>query len=306
MMMQHTLKNSIHCTGIGLHSGAQVTMTLHPAPADTGIIVRRTDGAAAGTEIAALWHNVVDTRLCTVLGNDQGVVVGTVEHLMAALAGCAVDNVVIEIDGPEVPAMDGSAWPFVFLIECAGIEAQEQPRHAIRILRDVTVGDPTRSAALSPAFASSYAFEIDFASAAVAHQHGEMDLMDGNFTQDISRARTFGFLHEVDAMRSAGLARGGSLENAVVVDGDTVMNPDGLRYTDEFVRHKILDSIGDLYLAGAPIIGHFEGFRSGHMLNNQLLRVLLANANAWESGDYDDMAAPPVYSRQQQKRVAVG
>jgi UDP-3-O-[3-hydroxymyristoyl] N-acetylglucosamine deacetylase len=280
-LVQRTLKRSIHCTGIGLHSGTRVSLRIRPAGTDTGIRFLRTDLRGGGTEIAARWDHVVDTRLCTVVGNGHGVNVGTVEHLLAALCGCGVDNAVIEIDGPEVPVMDGSAAPFVFLIECAGLLEQPAPRRVIRVLRPVSVGDGKRRASLSPAQGTSFSFEIDFASAAVSHRFGEFTLANGTFKHELARARTFGFLHEVEGLRKLGLALGGSLDNAVVVSGDSILNEDGLRYEDEFVRHKILDSIGDLYLAGSPIIGHFHGWRSGHALNNQLLKTLLADPSAW-------------------------
>jgi len=204
-----------------------------------------------------------------------------------------VDNAVIEIDGPEVPVMDGSAAPSVFLIECAGLADQGVARQVIRVLRPVSVGDNNRRASLSPASGSSFTFEIDFDTAAMTHHFGRFVLEDGSFKYELARARTFGFLHEVEGLRKLGLARGGSLENAVVISGDQILNEDGLRYEDEFVRHKILDSIGDLYLAGTPIIGHFHGWRSGHALNNQLLRAMLADASAWtlDSMTEDDLNA---------------
>jgi UDP-3-O-[3-hydroxymyristoyl] N-acetylglucosamine deacetylase len=224
---------------------------------------------------------VANSTLCTVLANEHGATVGTIEHLMAALSGCGIDNAVIELDGPEVPIMDGSAAPFVFLIECAGIAHQAAARRAIRVLRRVEVREGGRSVSLSPGTGSSFSFEIDFPSAAVAHQEGYIRLAQGSFEADLARARTFGFLSEVESLRARGLALGGSLDNAIVVDGDSVLNPGGLRFEDEFVRHKLLDSIGDLYLAGAPIIGHFHGHRSGHALNHRLLDALFADDAAW-------------------------
>src|SRR6202011_311165 len=239
----------IGCRGVGLHSGRKVKMTLRPAPPDTGIAFRRTD---AGAEIRANWVNTIAAPLCTMLSNGEGITIGTVEHLMAALAGAEIDNVLVELDGPEVPIMDGSAAPFVFLIECAGVVEQDAPRQAIRILKTVTVGDEGKSACLMPDDGFSMSFEIDFASRAVSQQDISIVFDSETFKSEISRARTFGFLHEVDRMRAAGLARGGSLDNAVVVSGDTILKGGGLRYADEFVRHKLLDSLGDLYLAGAP------------------------------------------------------
>ncbi len=291
---QQTLKSPINCTGIGLHSGSKVSMSLKPADVNTGIVFVRTDQPADRAEIRADWDRVTDTKLCTVVSNDAGVSIGTVEHLMAALRGCGIDNAVIELNGPEVPIMDGSSAPFVFLIECAGIREQEKPRRLIRILKQVTVGDATRFATLSPSPVMSFSFEIDFASAAVARQESYIKLGNGAFKGELARARTFGFLHEVDQLRKLGLARGGSLDNAIVINGDKVLNEGGLRFSDEFVRHKILDSIGDLYLAGAPILGHFHGCRSGHALNNQLLRAMFADKTAWCYVDAEEVGALPM------------
>jgi len=283
---QQTLKGPINCTGIGLHSGSRVGMTLVPAAAGSGINFVRTDLLASGRGLAeatvpARWDAVVDTRLCTVVGNATGVTVGTVEHLMSALRGCGIDNLTVELDGPEVPVMDGSAAPFVFLVECSGIQVQDQPRRLLRVLKEVSVVEGEKSAVLTPAAAPGFSFEIDFDSAVVRRQEGHLRLTASSFKAEVARARTFGFLHEVDMMRRAGLARGGSLDNAIVISGDRVMNEGGLRYKDEFVRHKILDAVGDLYLAGAPILGHYSGIRAGHALNNKLLRALFADASAW-------------------------
>ena len=278
---QRTLKSPIECVGVGLHSGVRVRLRLAPAGPNTGIVFVRTDLPSAVASIPAAWNFVSDTRLCTVISNDAGSSVGTIEHLMAALRGCGVDNARIEVSGAEVPIMDGSSDPFVFLIECAGTKAQEVPRRFVKVLKTVMVGEGDRSATLRPSSAMKFSFDIDFASAAIARQESHIDLDEFAFKTDLARARTFGFLHEVEQLRRAGLARGGSLDNAVVIDGDRVVNAGGLRFADEFVRHKILDSIGDLYLAGAPIIGHFHGSRSGHALNNQLLRALFADRTAW-------------------------
>ena len=276
---QKTLKAAIHCRGVALHSGGRVGMTLHPAAPNTGIVFRRTD--LAGAELRADWRNSVEQPLCTKLEDGKDFSVATIEHLMAALAGLEIDNVLIEIDGPEVPVMDGSAAPFVFLIECAGTLEQEAPRRAIKVLKPVNVGEDGKSASLAPDDGFSMSFAIDFASGAINRQDITIALDPESFKVDISRARTFGFLHEVDQMRAAGLARGGSLKNAVVIQGDRVLNREGLRYVDEFVRHKVLDALGDLYLAGAPIIGHFRGVRSGHALNRRLLEGLFADPSAW-------------------------
>ena len=281
IVQQRTVKNSIHCRGVGLHSGVKTSLTLLPALPDTGIVFRRTDAAGAGAEITANWKNAIDSALCTTLNNGEGVVVSTVEHLMAAFAGAELDNVVVEIDGPEVPIMDGSAAPFVFLIECAGLREQDAPRRAIKILKPVTVGDASKSAALLPDHGFSMSFEIDFASRAVNRQDINIVFDSETFKSEIARARTFGFLQDIDRMRAAGLARGGSLDNAVVVSGDVILNEGGLRYTDEFVRHKLLDALGDCYLAGHPLIGHFRGQRSGHSLNRQVLEALFADPDAW-------------------------
>jgi UDP-3-O-[3-hydroxymyristoyl] N-acetylglucosamine deacetylase len=278
---QQTLKNSVSCSGTGLHSGAQVAMTLHPAPADTGVVFRRTDPAGLGLEVAAHVDNVVDARMGTTLGDRDGRTLATVEHLMAALSGAGIDNAVIDVDGPEVPVMDGSAAPFVFLVECAGIVAQGAPRRYIEILKPVHVVAENREASLSPSNVFSLDFEIDFDSPAIGNQEFSVQLVNGTFKGEICRARTFGFAHEVDALRKMGLARGGSLDNAVVVGDGIVLNEEGLRYHDEFVRHKILDSIGDLYLAGVPMHARFRGYRSGHALNHDLLRAMFADPAAW-------------------------
>lgn len=282
---QKTLKSSIQCTGTALHSGAKVTMTLRPGEPGNGVTFRRTD-IPGSAPIPADWQHVTETRLCTTVGND-GMMISTIEHLMAALSGCEIDNAIIEINGGEVPVMDGSAEPFVFLIECAGVVEQNVPRRAIRVLKPVTVHDGSRTASLAPADTFSVSFAIDFESPAIARQECTFRLVNGTFKSEICRARTFGFLDEIDEMLAAGLARGGSLDNAVVVSGDRILNDGGLRYTDEFVRHKVLDSIGDLYLAGAPIIGHFHGHQSGHALNNRLLRALFADPTAWSYVDLD-------------------
>lgn len=256
-------------------------MTLLPGGPDTGIVFKRTDIAGGGGVIPATWDNVVDTMLCTTLGNADGVRISTVEHLLSALSGAGIDNLVVEVNGPEVPVMDGSAAPFMFLFECAGIVEQDVPRRFIRILKPVSVDDGKTSAALVPGDGFTLDFEIDFSSAAVSRQSISVDLSDDFFKKEISRARTFGFLHEVEQMRAAGLAKGGSLDNAVVVSGDKVINEDGLRYEDEFVRHKVLDAVGDLFLAGGNVIGHFAGVCSGHAANNKLLRALFADQDAW-------------------------
>lgn len=278
---QKTLKGPIHCSGIGLHSGSKVSLTLGPGEPDSGIVFIRTDLPASSAVIHASHRNVVDTRLCTAVANKQGAQVATVEHLMAALAGCEIDNLQVRLNGSEVPAMDGSAEPFVFLIECVGVEEQDAPRKAIEILRVVKQGDERHYATLAPASGTSISFEIDFENAVVARQRLSLNLRDGTFRQELARARTFGFAHEVEQLRRMGLARGGSLDNAVVIAEDRILNREGLRFPDEFVRHKLLDAVGDLYLAGGPILGRFHGHRAGHALNNQLLRTLFANQANW-------------------------
>lgn len=282
VVRQRTLKSSINCTGVGLHSGKKISMTMKPAPVNTGVVFRRTDIEGEGAVIPARFDRVVDTRLCSVLGNEDGVTVGTVEHVMAALAGCGIDNVEIELTGPEVPIMDGSSEPFVFLVECAGIVEQDAPRRVIRVLKRVEVAYGSGHVAISPADTQIIDFEIDFDSSVVNRQEMSLRVVNGAFRKELSKARTFGFLHEVEALWEAGLAKGGSLDNAIVVGHDGVMNEGGLRFDDEFVRHKALDAIGDLYLAGAPVIGRFEGVCSGHAANNKLLRTLLADESAWE------------------------
>ena len=267
-------------------------MWLHPADVDAGIVFRRTDLHAAETEVRASFENVCDTRLCTALSNDEGVTVATVEHLMAALSGCEIDNAEIELDGPEVPIMDGSSEPFVFLIECAGTEVQDAARREIRILKPIMAHAGDATAKLEPANELSFELSIDFESRAIGRQAMHATMCADLFKSEICRARTFGFLEDVEAMREAGLALGGSLDNAVVVSGDRVLNDGGLRYDDEFVRHKILDSLGDLYLAGAPILGHFTGHRTGHYLNNKLIRTLFSDDSAWAYARSDEAPFP--------------
>ena len=280
---QRTLKTSIGCAGVGLHSGAKISMTLHPAEPNTGIVFRRTDPAGGGAVIPAHWTSVSDTRLNTCVANADGIAVRTIEHLMAALSGMSIDNAIIDISGAEVPVMDGSSAPFLFLIECAGVVEQAAPRQAIKILKCIAVQERDKLSVLSPGHGFSLHVEIDFPAAAIRRQECALAMNDGVFKSELSRARTFGFEHEVAAMHSAGLGKGGSLDNAVVIagDGTRVINKDGLRYDDEFVRHKTLDAVGDLYLAGHPILGHFHGIRCGHEMNNRLLRRLFADQSAW-------------------------
>ena len=278
-MLQRTLKNRISCTGVGLHTGIPVSLTLHPAPSDSGIVFLRSDVAPGIARVQARWDRVRASTLCTTIGNEFGTSVMTIEHLMAAFAGCGVDNAVVEVNGLEVPAMDGSAHPFVLLMECAGVVVQESPRRVLRVLYPVEVTDGERRAALRPSHEFRIDFEIDFR--AGVHQRLTFRGGERAFKEEICRARTFGFAHEVDALRAKGFARGGSLDNAVVFEGGKVLNPGGLRYENEAVRHKILDCIGDLYLVGAPVIAQVVGLRSGHSVTHRLLRALFADKSAW-------------------------
>ena len=278
---RRTLKAPIGCVGVGLHSGHRATVTLRPASAGTGIVFRRVD--LGGIEIPALFDRVTDTRLCTALGDGEARI-STIEHVMAALAGCSIDDAIVEVDGPEVPIMDGSAAPFVFLIDCAGIATTAAPRATIEVLRPIRVEEPNGAfAELLPARASAFdaTLEIDFPNTAIGRQDVSMRISERNFREGLADARTFTLAEDVARLRAVGLAQGGSLANAVVVDGPMILNPGGVRRPDEFVRHKLLDVVGDLALAGAPLRARFRGSRSGHALNNRLLRALFADASAW-------------------------
>jgi UDP-3-O-[3-hydroxymyristoyl] N-acetylglucosamine deacetylase len=276
-----TLAQPVTLSGVGLHNGMPVTMTLHPAPADFGIQFVRTDIQSGDNHIPARYDRVVDSRLCTVLANPAGVTVGTIEHLMAALRGAEVTNARIELDAPEVPAMDGSSAEFLAAIDRAGVVAQPKPIQFIRVLETVRVVDGDKSAELNPADRASFSGSIDFSHQTIGQQNYRVELLNGNFRHEIARARTFGLYEEVAMMRSAGLALGGSLDNAIVVDKNGVMNPDGLRYHDEFIRHKLLDAIGDLYLAGMPVLAAYHGNKASHSLNNALVRALFATPASW-------------------------
>ena len=292
---QRTLKAPIGCVGVGVHSGRKTSLTLNPAPAGHGIVFRRTD---LEIDIPARFDAVFDTRLCTVIGSGAARV-GTVEHLMAALFGSGVDNALIEIDGPEVPILDGSAAPFLFLLDCAGIMEQYEPRAMIEIVRPVRVTDGDAFAELRPFPRTSriappvleMELTIDFAASAIGKQGCSLRLTPNSFREELSNARTFAMAAEVAQLRKAGLALGGSLDNAVVVDEDKVLNPGGLRMPREFARHKMLDAVGDLALAGAALHGRFVGHRSGHALNNKLLRALFADASAWRTIMGEDLVA---------------
>ena len=253
-------------------------MALRPAAPDSGIVFRRSD---AGAEIRADWRNSIESALSTVLSNREGIHVATVEHLLAALSGNRIDNAVVELDGPEVPVMDGSAAPFVRLIESAGTKIQNAPRRAIKIMKPVEVADSGSSAALLPGSEFSMSFEIEFDNPLIRHQHISLSIDPSAFNVELAPARTFGLLDDWPRLQAAGLARGGSLDNAIVVSGDRVLNAGGLRFADEFVRHKLVDAIGDLFLAGGAIIGHFRGSRSGHALTRRLLAAVFADPEAW-------------------------
>ena len=284
MAQQHTLNEKCQFRGVGVHSGKVATVTLRPAPVDTGILFIRTDVSDKDPIIEAKWDNVVDTKLCTVLANKDDVRVSTIEHLMSAFWGCGVDNVIIEIDNDEMPIMDGSAKEFVSLLQEIGLNEQNKPRKVIKILKEVSFEDEGRTTTLKPASIPSFGLEIDFTAknSVIGKQDFHVELLNGNYFHEISSARTFGLLEEVEYLKSIGLARGGSLDNAIVVDREKILNPDGLRFKDEFVRHKILDAIGDLYLAGAQIIGEYQGVKAGHEMNNKILHVLFENPDAWE------------------------
>lgn len=279
---QHTVARSISCSGIGLHSGRDVSLTLCPAPENTGIVFVREDISGQPSAIAARYDHVCGTTLGTTLRNEAGVEVATVEHLMAALAGMGIDNVIVRLDAPEVPIMDGSSAPFVFLIECAGVREQSASRPYLRVRKPVEVRDGDAWLRIQPSDGFSVSLEIDFNNPLVSRQTATFDFSESSFKNTVSRARSFCFAEDVERMQKQGLAQGGSLDNAIVVDQDRVMNRNGLRYRDEFVRHKVLDCVGDLYLAGAALLGNVSGSRSGHGLNNRLLRTLLADESAWE------------------------
>jgi len=299
MIRQRTLNNMIRATGVGLHTGEKVYLTLHPAPVNTGIIFRRTDLDPV-VEIHAKAENVGETTLSTTLMNGD-VRVSTVEHLLSAMAGLGIDNAIIDVTAPEVPIMDGSAGPFVFLLQSAGIREQEEPKQFIRIKRPITVTDGDKVASFKPFDGFKVSFSIDFDHPAFHNRtlKAEVDFCSTSFVKEVSRARTFGFMHEIEYLRSKGLARGGSMDNAIVVDEFQVLNEDGLRYEDEFVKHKILDAIGDLYLLGNSLIGEFVGHKSGHGLNNASLRELIAQEDAWEvvTFENDEDEAPISYMK---------
>lgn len=291
MIKQRTLKNVIQATGVGLHSGEKIFLTLRPAAINTGIIFRRVD-LDDPVDIPAQAQYVGDTRLCTSLSQGD-VKVATVEHLLSAMAGLGIDNAYIDVTSAEVPIMDGSAAPFVFLIQSAGICEQNAPKRFIRIKEKITVKEGDKWARFSPYNGFKISFGIDFDHPVIqsTRQFVSMNLTSSSYVNELSRARTFGFEHDYEWLRENNLALGGSLENAIVVDEYRILNPDGLRYDDEFLRHKMLDAIGDLYLLGSSLIGEFSGYKSGHALNNKLLHKLLARKSAWEYVTYEDEGA---------------
>lgn len=278
---QKTINSKISCNSLGLHSGIKVSMTLLPAPCNSGILFRRVDLEKGKNEIRAIYSNVITTNLGTTISNEFGAKVATIEHLMAAIWGCGIDNLIIELDGPEIPIMDGSSEPFVFLIECAGLNIQEEPRRFIEIIKKVHIEDKDKFVEVEPAKDFSLSLHVDFNHAHVGSQKFYYNSGYTSFKNDISRARTFCFKHEIEHMHKLGLAKGGSLDNAIVVDENGIINEGGLRYVDEFVRHKTLDFIGDIYLAGHYILGHFNASKSGHGINNKLLHELLKDQTAW-------------------------
>ena len=295
MVKQRTLKNPVQATGVGLHTGERVDLTLRPAPANSGIVFRRVDISPA-VAIRAEAHAVKDTRLSTCLEMD-GVRVSTIEHLMSAFAGLGIDNAVVELSSAEVPIMDGSAGTFIFLLQSAGIAEQSAAKQFIRIKKTVEVRDGDKWVRFEPFNGYKLGFTINFSHPvfAATRQNVTIDLGEHSYIKEVSRARTFGFMQDVEAMRAQGLALGGNLDNAIVMDEYRVINPDGLRFEDEFVKHKVLDAIGDLYLLGHPLIGAFSAYKSGHALNNALLRVLLADEQAWEFVTFDKTEEAPAF-----------
>jgi UDP-3-O-[3-hydroxymyristoyl] N-acetylglucosamine deacetylase len=294
MLNQRTLKNSIRASGVGLHSGKKVLMTLRPAPPDSGIVFRRTD-LDEPVDIPAHAEFVGDTTMGTTLHKGEAKI-STVEHLLSALAGLGIDNALVEVSAAEVPIMDGSAGPFVFLLQSAGIEEQQEPKRFIRILQSVRVEDGDKWARFDPYDGFKVNFEIEFnhPSFKKRSQTASMDFSTTSFLREVSRARTFGFMRDLESLRARNLALGGNLDNAIVLDDDRILNEDGLRYEDEFVKHKILDAIGDLYLLGHSLIGEFSGFKSGHSLNNKLLRTLIATRTAWQEVTFESLADAPI------------
>ncbi|MEP7702509.1 UDP-3-O-acyl-N-acetylglucosamine deacetylase [Paraglaciecola sp. 25GB23A] len=295
MIKQRTIKQSVQETGIGLHKGDKVTMTLRPAPANTGIVFRRVD-LEPYADIPARANAVGDTMLCTCISNEQGVTISTVEHLSSALAGLGIDNIIVEVDSNELPIMDGSASPFIFLLQSAGIEELNAAKRFIKVTKPVRVKDGDKWAELRPFDGFRVDFRIDFDHPVISQtrQHMVLDFDSSSYVNEVSRARTFGFMKDIEYMHSHNLALGGSMENAVALDEYRVLNPEGLRYSDEFLKHKILDAIGDLYLGGHSIIGELVAYKTGHGLNNKLLNALLNDKKAWEFVSYDTPEEMPI------------
>lgn len=290
-MKQRTLKHSVSATGVGLHSGERVSLTLHPATENTGITFRRTDLSGAQGEIIKLSPYLInDTRLSSTIVTEHGTRVGTIEHIMSALAAYGVDNILIELNAPEIPIMDGSSLPFIFLLQDAGIVEQNAQKKFLKIKKEIAINDSGKSVKFMPydGFKVALTIEFDHPVFNRSSPRFEIDFAGQNYIEEIARARTFGFMQEVELMRQHGLGLGGNLSNAIVIDDVDVLNPEGLRYPDEFVRHKILDAIGDLYIIGHPIIGAFEGYKSGHAINNALLRAVLSDEQSFEWVVFDD------------------
>lgn len=298
MIKQRTLKNAIRATGVGLHTGQKIYLTLLPGEIDSGIVFRRVD-LNPPVEIKATAHNVGETTLSTCLIRDQ-VRVSTVEHILSAMAGLGIDNAIVELDAPEIPIMDGSAGPFIFLLQSAGIQEQDAPKKFVRVLKEVTLKDGDKVATFLPfdGFKVNFSIAFDLPVFQGRNLETTVDFSSKSFVQEISRARTFGFMHEIEYLRSKGLAQGGSMDNAIVVDEYRILNEDGLRYEDEFVKHKVLDAIGDLYLLGNSLLCEYRAHKSGHSLNNRALRLLMEQKDAWEYVTFEDeVTAPITYSK---------
>ena len=295
MIRQRTIKRSVQETGIGLHKGEKVTMTLRPAQANTGIVFRRVD-LEPYVDIPARADAVGDTMLCTCISNEQGATINTVEHLVSALAGLGIDNIIVEVNSNELPIMDGSASPFIFLLQSAGIEELSAQKRFIRITKSVRVEDGDKWAEFNPheGFRVNFAIDFDHPAIRQTRQQMMMDFSTASYVEEISRARTFGFMRDLEYMNANNLALGGSMENAVALDEYRVLNPEGLRYDDEFLKHKILDAVGDLFLGGHSIIGELSAYKTGHGLNNKLLNALLTQTDAWEYAEFDDASSAPI------------
>jgi UDP-3-O-[3-hydroxymyristoyl] N-acetylglucosamine deacetylase len=294
MIKQRTLKNTIRASGVGLHTGQKIYLTLHPADVDTGIVFRRVD-LNPPVEIKATAHNVGETTLstCLIAGDVR---VSTIEHILSAMAGLGIDNALIELDAPEIPIMDGSAGPFVFLLQSAGIQEQPAYKKFVRVLKEVTLKDGDKVATFLPfnGFKVNFSIAFDLPVFQGRNLETTVDFSSGSFVKDISRARTFGFMHEIEYLRSKGLAQGGSMDNAIVVDEYRILNEDGLRYEDEFVKHKVLDAIGDLYLLGNSLLCEYRAHKSGHSLNNRALRLLMEQKDAWEYVTFEEADDVPI------------